>query len=65
MQCAAVAAQKRSPIITMNKCLTGDEFRLKAKVPIEYLFNFHIWCDPEWCWAKELDDTIHKLMTDR
>ena len=40
-----------------------EEFSLKAKAPIEHLFNCHTWCDAEWCWAKELDDATHKIMT--
>ena len=23
-----------------------------TRVPIEYMFNVHKWCDTEWCWSK-------------
>ena len=36
--------------------LPTNEFCIKAKSPIERLFNYHTWCDAEWCWAEELDD---------
>ena len=29
---------------------------VKAKAPVKYLFNYHEWCDTEWCWAKQLDE---------
>ena len=31
-----------------------EEFCTAAKAPVEHLFNCHEWCDPSWCWAKEL-----------
>ena len=35
----------------------------QGQSPIEHLFNCHTWCDAEWCWAKQLDDATHKMMT--
>ena len=49
--------------IAKNRMLPIDEFCSKAKAPIEHLFNCHTWCDAEWCWAKQLDDAAHTMMT--
>ena len=54
-----------SCFISKNRCIPIDEFVKKAKAPVEYLFNCHTWCDKEWCWAKDLDDAEHKIMTDQ
>ena len=42
--------------------LPTNEFCIKANAPIEYIFNCHTWCDVKWCWAKELDDALFKIM---
>ena len=39
-----------------------NELCIKAKAPIEHLFNCHTWCDAEWCWAKKLDDALFKIL---
>ena len=41
--------------IGKNKLLPFDEFKARAKAPIEHHFGQHEWCDREWCYAKELD----------
>ena len=35
----------------------------KARVPVEYVFNYHEWCDPEWFWSKELETQKDELIT--
>ena len=42
--------------ISKSKHLPLEEFCLKARAPVEHLFNCHEWCDGSWCWAKELSD---------
>ena len=27
------------------------------RAPVEHIFGCHEWCDKEWCWSKELEDT--------
>ena len=27
------------------------------KAPIEHMFGSHEWCDKEWCWAKQIEET--------
>ena len=49
--------------IYQNRNLPISEMIKKAKAPIEHLFNCHEWCDPEWCWAKQLDAKQHELTT--
>ena len=49
--------------IYQNRSLPLSEMIKKAKAPIEHLFNCHEWCDPEWCWAKQLDAKQHELTT--
>ena len=48
--------------IYKNRTLPFDEFVLRARAPIEHLFDCHEWCDKEWCWAKELDANAHKVV---
>ena len=39
------------------------DFVKRARTPIEHLFNNHEWCDPEWCWAKSLNEKQEKMMS--
>ena len=41
--------------VAKNKLLPFEQFKAKAKAPIEHLFGCHEWCDSEWCYSKELD----------
>ena len=33
-----------------------NDFIAGALAPVEHLFNSHIWCVSDWCWAKNLDN---------
>ena len=36
------------------------------KAPVEHMFGCHEWCDREWCWAKDVEETkvdIGRLIT--
>jgi len=33
-----------------------DEMTKKSRAPVEHSFNCHEWCNPGWCWAKELEN---------
>ena len=48
--------------IYQNRHLPSDEFVRRARDPIEHLSDCHEWCDAEWCWAKELDNSRHKVI---
>ena len=30
--------------------------------PVEHLFDNHIYCDKQWCWAKELELCIDEII---
>ena len=47
--------------IAKNKLLPFENFKAKAKAPIEHLFACHEWCDHEWCYSKELDMAREQL----
>ena len=32
-------------------------------VLVEYLFNHHSFCDPVWCWGKEIDNKMFEIMS--
>ena len=49
--------------IYQNRNLPISQMIKKAKAPVEHLFNCHEWCDPEWCWAKQLDAKQQELTT--
>ena len=49
--------------ISQSKNLPLKEFCSLAKAPVEHLFNCHEWCDPSWCWARNLSDSIFKEIT--
>ena len=52
--------------IAKSKNLPLEEFCLKARAPVEHLFNCHEWCDSSWCWAKELSDkAFNDIMSKR
>ena len=34
-----------------------------SKAPVEHLFNDHTWCDPSWCWAKEVSVKKDQIMS--
>lgn len=42
--------------IYQNRCLPIDEMTKKSRAPVEHSFNCHEWCNPGWCWAKELEN---------
>ena len=37
------------------------DFVANAKAPIEHLFNDHTWCNPSWCWSKEVQENEDKI----
>ena len=43
--------------IYQKRDLPNDQFVRKLKAPVEHMFNCHDFCDPEWCWAKQPDDS--------
>ena len=43
--------------IKKNRHLPLAEFAIKMKAPIEHMFGSHEWCNKEWCWAKQIEDT--------
>ena len=49
--------------IYQNRDLPLSKMIKKANAPIEHTFNYHEWCDKEWCWAKQLDLRQFKLTT--
>ena len=49
--------------VSQNRNLPLKEFCSRAKAPVEHLFNCHEGCDPSWCWAKNLSDSIFKEIT--
>ena len=40
-----------------NRHLPILEFKNKMRALVEHIFGCHEWCDKEWCWSKELEDT--------
>ena len=40
-----------------------NKFIKNALAPIEHLFNNHVFSDPAWCWARDIDDRIHEIIT--
>ena len=39
-----------------------DEFAKNACAPVEHLFDNHQFCDPAWCWTKDIDDKCHRIL---
>ena len=48
-----------------NRHLPPEKFAAKAMAPIEHLFDCHEWCDPEWCYAKEIENRVDTLLTSK
>ena len=46
--------QYNSYYIRQNRSKPLLKFFSNAKAPVEHLFNDRTWCDPLWCWAKEV-----------
>ena len=46
---------------------TGDfgDFVRNALAPVEHMFDNHIYCDSSWCWSKEVQDKVHRILLDR
>ena len=42
-----------------------ETFYNNRNAPLEHLFNSHTYCDPSWCWAKELDDELFKHINEQ
>ena len=47
--------------IYKNSHLDLNEFVMKSRASIEYLFNCHEWCDSEWCYAKALTEKLQDV----
>ena len=41
-----------------------ESFLKNARAPVEHLFNSHEFCDASWCWAKEIEVRMQKIMED-
>ena len=31
--------------------------------PVKHLFNDHSFCDPAWCWSKDVQQNVEKILT--
>ena len=35
-----------------------------AIAPVEHLFDEHSFCDSSWCYSKEIEESVHKIITE-
>ena len=43
--------------IKKNRHLPLAQFAIKMKAPVEHMFGSHEFCDKEWCWAVQIEET--------
>ena len=50
--------------ITQNRQGNLQEFVSNAVAPAEHLFDDHSFCDSSWCYSKEIEESVHKILTE-
>ena len=49
--------------IYKNRTLPLEEVVKIAHAPIEHLFNYHEWCDSEWCYTNAITEKTMEQVT--
>ena len=48
--------------VFQNRTGSFDKFVNNALAPVEHLFNEHSFCDSAWCWSRELEEQVDKIL---